>query len=395
MGPGAAREHHQHFRARCAQAAQQAQAQRTDVPRGGFGSTSRHHSIHLLMQRHSLNPRPDWREKVEEIGLTYHSHEEGPYWDESACYELTARGGERARSRRQHAASPLHRGGRGGASKTAGGRAWAFRTPPSRAFCARGSATTSASTGGSISASTAAAARSCSNTTPTRRPRWSRPSVAQWFWLQELHPDADQFNSIHERLIEAWRRWAGSTIHFSSVKEHPEDEQTVLYLRDTCEQAGVETRSVYIEDIGWDAAANSVSWISTATRSNVAFKLYPWEWLWHEEFGPHLAVGPPFSSSSRRWKMLLSNKGLLPHSVGAVSRITRTCSRPTRRRAARRALRPQTQAEPRRQQRDLGRGRRGGRGNRRRLRRRRPRLSGARALARVRRAPAGLRRLDR
>src|SRR5262245_26724243 len=42
------------------------------------------------MRRHIINPRPDWRERVEKIGFTYHSHETGPYWDESACYELTA-----------------------------------------------------------------------------------------------------------------------------------------------------------------------------------------------------------------------------------------------------------------------------------------------------------------
>jgi hypothetical protein len=28
----------------------------------------------------------------------------------------------------------------------------------------------------------------------------------QWFWLEELYPDADQWNSLHERLVEAWRR---------------------------------------------------------------------------------------------------------------------------------------------------------------------------------------------
>src|SRR4029434_2013421 len=39
-------------------------------------------------------------------------------------------------------------------------------------------------------------------------------SVAQWFWLQDVHPGADQFNSVHERLIEAWRRWTGKTVHF-------------------------------------------------------------------------------------------------------------------------------------------------------------------------------------
>ena len=42
------------------------------------------------MTRHSTNPRADWPAKVEQVGLTYHSHPHGPYWDESACYELTA-----------------------------------------------------------------------------------------------------------------------------------------------------------------------------------------------------------------------------------------------------------------------------------------------------------------
>ena len=42
------------------------------------------------MKRHTCKPRKEWRKKSEEIGFTYHSHEHGPYWDESACYELTS-----------------------------------------------------------------------------------------------------------------------------------------------------------------------------------------------------------------------------------------------------------------------------------------------------------------
>ena len=30
------------------------------------------------MQRHACQPRPEWRAKVESIGLTYQSHEAGP-----------------------------------------------------------------------------------------------------------------------------------------------------------------------------------------------------------------------------------------------------------------------------------------------------------------------------
>jgi glutathionylspermidine synthase len=41
------------------------------------------------------------------------------------------------------------------------------------------------------------------------------------------------------------------------------------------------------------------------------FKLYPWEWLWREEFAPYLAADC-VRFIEPTWKMLLSNKGLLP-----------------------------------------------------------------------------------
>lgn len=134
--------------------------------------------------------------------------------------------------------------------------------------------------------------------------------MAQWFWLSELHPGADQFNSIHERLIEAWRRWKGKVIYFSNVKEQPEDEQTVLYLRDTCLQAGVETRFVHVEDLGWDKRRKCFVDLELNAIER-CFKLYPWEWLWQEEFGAFLA-DDSVQWIEPAWKMLLSNKGLLP-----------------------------------------------------------------------------------
>src|SRR5947209_12676250 len=43
------------------------------------------------MQRIPLAPRENWQQKVESIGLTYHTLENGnPYWDESAAYHFTA-----------------------------------------------------------------------------------------------------------------------------------------------------------------------------------------------------------------------------------------------------------------------------------------------------------------
>jgi glutathionylspermidine synthase len=284
------------------------------------------------MRRHRCQPRPAWREKVEAIGLTYHSHEIGPYWDESACYEFTATEIDALES----AARALHflcidaaetviqkncwdRLGIPAAAVPAILRSWerddfSLYGRFDLAFDGRG----------------APKLLEYNADTPTAL---VEAAVAQWFWLQEMQPDADQFNSIHERLIEAWRRWAGpprgagvsfasvenaggdphatgATIHFSSVKDNPEDEQTVLYLRDTCEQAGVATRAVFIDDIGWDPDGRRFVDLA-GTPLTHCFKLYPWEWLWHEEFGPHL-THDVVQFIEPTWKMLLSNKGLLP-----------------------------------------------------------------------------------
>ena len=261
------------------------------------------------MQRHPCQPRPDWRDQVERIGLTYHSHDDGPYWDESACYELT-----RAEVDELEAAgNVLHHLCIDAAEAVIENNWWPRLGIPETAVPAilRSWERDDFSLYGRFDLGydgvTPPKLLEYNADTPTAL---VEASVAQWFWLQDTRPDADQFNSIHERLIEAWRRWTGQTIYFSSIKEHPEDEMTVLYLRDTCEQAGVKTRGVFIEDIGWDSRQSAFVDLDLQPIKH-CFKLYPWEWLWHEEFGPHLAEEPvQFIEPAR--KMLLSNKGLLP-----------------------------------------------------------------------------------
>ncbi len=261
------------------------------------------------MKRHVCKPRPDWRTKVERLGLTYHSHDSGPYWDESACYELTAREVEAL----ELAGNTLHRLCIEAAEAVIENGWWTRLGIPSIAApgIIRSWERDEFSLYGRFDLA-------FDGTTPPKLLEYNadtptalvEASVAQWFWLNETYADADQFNSIHERLIEAWRKWSGSTVHFCSVKEHSEDEMTVLYLRDTCEQAGVKSKPVYIDDIGWDSCRNCFVDLDNAPIER-CFKLYPWEWLWHEEFGPHLATAPT-QFVEPTWKMLLSNKGLLP-----------------------------------------------------------------------------------
>jgi glutathionylspermidine synthase len=262
------------------------------------------------MKRHQHPPRHDWREKVEGIGLTFHTHEDGAYWDETASYELTA--GEV--DALETAAHDLHYLCIEAAEAVIENNWWQRLGIPVWAVSAilqsweRDDFSLYGRFDLAYDGQSPPKLLEYNADTPTAL---IEAAVAQWFWLQDLHPAADQFNSIHERLIEAWRRWAGkATIHFSNIKEHDEDNQTVLYLRDTCEQAGVKTKPVFIEDIGWDPLQNCFVDLDNE-RITHCFKLYPWEWLWHEEFGEDL-TREPVQFIEPTWKMLLSNKGLLP-----------------------------------------------------------------------------------
>jgi glutathionylspermidine synthase len=261
------------------------------------------------MQRHACRPRPDWREKVEAIGLTYHSHDDGPYWDESACYELSATEVDTL----ERAANTLHRLCLEAADAVVQNGWWARLGIRDAAIPAllrswdRDDFSLYGRFDLAFDGSSPPKLLEYNADTPTAL---VEASVAQWFWLEDLRPDADQFNSIHERLIDAWRRWAGRTLHFSSVQAQPEDEQTVRYLRDTCAQAGVATRWVFVEDIGWDPRQQRFVDVACEPIQH-CFKLYPWEWLWQEEFSRHLHQECA-AFIEPTWKMLLSNKGLLP-----------------------------------------------------------------------------------
>ena len=41
------------------------------------------------MRRTPIAPRPNWQARVEALGLVWHSVDERPYWDESACYRFS------------------------------------------------------------------------------------------------------------------------------------------------------------------------------------------------------------------------------------------------------------------------------------------------------------------
>jgi glutathionylspermidine synthase len=74
-------------------------------------------------------------------------------------------------------------------------------------------------------------------------------------------------------------------------------------------QAGIDTRFLFIEDIGWDKEAQCFVGEDYQPIQNL-FKLYPWEWLLADEFGEHIGNDKPLFIEPA-WKMILSNKATL------------------------------------------------------------------------------------
>jgi glutathionylspermidine synthase len=140
--------------------------------------------------------------------------------------------------------------------------------------------------------------------------------IVQWFWLQDFDKSKDQFNSIHEKLIAYWKYLKvylrPGKLHFTCLKETLEDLTNTEYMRDCAMQAGIETKLVYIDDIGWDEDGKQFVDMENEPITNI-FKLYPWEWMAGEDFGKNILRDSNDSFwIEPAWKMILSNKAILP-----------------------------------------------------------------------------------
>ncbi|MGI8336617.1 glutathionylspermidine synthase family protein [Actinomadura scrupuli] len=140
-------------------------------------------------------------------------------------------------------------------------------------------------------------------------------SVVQWFWKEDLFPEDDQWNSVHEALIARWEeikpRLAPGPVHFAwpGEDESGEDYMTIAYIQETAEQAGLQGVSIAMEDIGWHSGTRRFVDLQEREIRTIS-KLYPWEWIVTESFGRNVPEAPT-AWIEPMWKMLLSNKGLL------------------------------------------------------------------------------------
>ncbi|MFC8965627.1 glutathionylspermidine synthase family protein [Streptomyces sp. NPDC057094] len=283
------------------------------------------------MERRTISPRPGWQQTVEEQGLVYpltrHPDDSlRPYWDESAHYVFSLPEIEAL----EEVVEELHGMCLAAAAHiveqdrfadlgiddprvaAAVAESWHRRAElPSvyGRFDLRYDGTGPAKL------------LEYNADTPTSLVEAASP---QWFWMEDRFPGADQWNSLHERLVAAWKKQGallppGSPLHFahSAADELGEDLMTVAYLKETAEQAGLATDWISMEEIGWDSLSGR--FVDNRLRFiRSCFKLYPWEWLTADRFADHvldtLDNGGGTGSTlwiEPAWKMLLSNKALL------------------------------------------------------------------------------------
>ncbi|MFF4713877.1 glutathionylspermidine synthase family protein [Streptomyces eurythermus] len=283
------------------------------------------------MERRTTTPRPGWQQTVEAQGLIYpltrHPDDSlRPYWDESAYYVFSLEEVEAL----EETVAELHRMCLAAADHiVAQDRLADLGITDARVAAAVTESWHRRAELPSVygrfdlryDGTGPAKLLEYNADTPTSLVEAASP---QWFWMEERFPGADQWNSLHERLVEAWRAQAallppGAPLHFahSAADELGEDLMTVAYLKETAEQAGLATDWLAIEEIGWDSLSGR--FVDNRLRFiRGIFKLYPWEWLTTDAFGPHvldtLDNGGGTGSTlwiEPAWKMLLSNKALL------------------------------------------------------------------------------------
>ncbi len=137
----------------------------------------------------------------------------------------------------------------------------------------------------------------------------------QWVWLEDqimrgkVPQGADQFNSLQDQLEAAFANLPlANPLYFASVANSIEDKGTVMYLMDIARQAGVDSRFIELEQLG-EASGQLVDLDGYAIGG--LFKLYPWEFMVQEDFAS-VILSSQTQWLEPGWKMLLSNKGILP-----------------------------------------------------------------------------------
>ncbi|MEI8611786.1 glutathionylspermidine synthase family protein [Enterovibrio sp. Hal110] len=272
------------------------------------------------MFRVSSTPRQNWKKLADEYGFGFHTMYGEPYWDESAYYQFTLKQIE------QDIETPteeLHQMCLDVVDRVVKDEYWLkrFQIPQTHwqgildSWTAREPSLYSRL---DLAYNGQGHAKLYENNADTPTSVFET-GFWQWVWLEDMvnngkvRRDADQFNLLQDLLINRFRtlgrKYQGKTLHFSCCHDTEEDRGTVQYMEDCAKEAGLSSAFVYIEDIGVDAKGQFTD--SQDRVIDWMFKLYPWEFMFDEEYEQHLDTAK-VNWMEPMWKSVISNKALLP-----------------------------------------------------------------------------------
>ncbi len=265
------------------------------------------------MQREEVTPRKDWQKKFNDLGFSFHSIDNG-YWGEGTCYSFSADEIDHI----EGVTEELYKMSLWAVEYVVSNKLYeklgipAWFTPYIEASWRKRDPSIYGRFDLSYDGRSEPKLLEFNADTPTSL---IETSVAQWTWLEDVFPDADQFNSIHEKLITCFENIAKrmpqkKPFYFSSLGEYEEDTVTVEYIRDTALQGGLDARYIGISDIGCDERSGAFFDLDNNEIAYL-FKLYPWEMLLKDDFGKQIIKDNTLFFEPA-WKLILSNKAILP-----------------------------------------------------------------------------------
>ncbi|WP_105101438.1 glutathionylspermidine synthase family protein [Microbulbifer pacificus] len=274
------------------------------------------------MKRISVAERPNWRTYAEEVGFNFHTFDGEPYWDETAYYQFSL---QQVEDDLEAPTEELHQMVMDMVGDITRSEEMLTQLNIPRDYW---SYVWNSWNGGEphlygrmdlvYSGTGPAKLLELNYDTPTSL---FETGFFQWVWLEEqirngvLPARADQFNSLQDKLEQAFIELELSTpFFFTSVRDNAEDRGTVNYLMDIATQSGRNVHYIALEDIGvlTDAKGENPQFVDLDDHPiKGLFKLYPWEFMVREDFG-RATLAANTQMVEPAWKMLLSNKGILP-----------------------------------------------------------------------------------
>ncbi|RJT11882.1 glutathionylspermidine synthase family protein [Rahnella inusitata] len=271
------------------------------------------------MKRLPITERPDWREKATEFGFNFHTMYGEPYWCEDAYYQFTLAQIEEI----EDATADIHQMCLKVVERVVGDDALMakFQIPKHVWEFVRSSWRTQQPSLYSrldLAYDGVNPPKLLENNADTPTSLYEA-AFFQWLWLEDqiasgnLPQDADQYNSLQEKLIERFAELKNqhgfSLLHIACCQDTEEDRGTVQYLQDCALEAELASEFLYIEEIGLGERGQFTD-PQDQVISNL-FKLYPWEFMFREIFATKLEdAGVRWLEPA--WKAILSNKALLP-----------------------------------------------------------------------------------